>query len=216
MKGFGRPRQLGSRDEAEAIDAATVSAVTKSEPEVALEWGAIYEAHARKVASWVTRLSPELDAEDVVQEVFLTVRDKLPEFRGEAKLTTWLFRITQNVVRDRGRQEWRRKLRHLFFGEAMHSQPRSTPIESFEQKERAQVVYQVLDQLPALPRTVLILFEMEELSGSEVAELVGKSEAAVWVVLHRARKQFRARLQAEFPERFDQLLPSVRSAADGN
>jgi RNA polymerase sigma-70 factor (ECF subfamily) len=56
---------------------------------------AIYREHAELVKRWALRLGgPGLDAEDFVHEVFMVVQRRLPEFRGEAKLTTWLYRIT--------------------------------------------------------------------------------------------------------------------------
>src|SRR4051812_33481472 len=72
----------------------------------------VYRAHVQDVARWAARLGgPRTDVEDVVQEVFLTVQRAMTEFRGDAKVETWLYRITQNVVRHRRRKErWRRWL----------------------------------------------------------------------------------------------------------
>jgi len=76
------------------------------------EINALYRAHAAEVERWVARLAgPTVDAEDVVQEVFLVVHRRLPEFRGESAITTWLYAITVRVVVDRRRKEkWRRLL----------------------------------------------------------------------------------------------------------
>src|SRR5947209_6991554 len=74
-----------------------------SEP---LDFDAVYRAHAAKVARWAARLGgPAVDLDDVVQEVFLIVHRQLAKFRGEAQVTTWLYRIAENVVRHRRRKE---------------------------------------------------------------------------------------------------------------
>src|SRR5438067_5524112 len=72
----------------------------------------VYRAHAQDVARWAQRLGgPAVDVEDVTQEVFLAVHRKLAGFRGDSSLTTWLYRITENVVRHRRRKDrWRKRL----------------------------------------------------------------------------------------------------------
>ena len=68
---------------------------TGEEPLRAPDLDAIYRAHAGTVARWAAKLAgPGNDVEDLVHEVFLVARRRLPEFRGDAKVTTWLYRIT--------------------------------------------------------------------------------------------------------------------------
>ena len=188
MKGFEPRRQPGDRVGAHA--------------EVPLELGAVYDEYAQRVASWAARLAgPALDPEDLVHEVFLTVHRQLADFRGDAKLSTWLYRITANVVRDRRRQERRRWLRNLLAGrEAERAPAGPTPLEELVQRREATAVYQVLDGLKQTQRTLLILFEMEGHSGEEIAELLGIRLETVWVQLHRARQKFQARLERLHPE----------------
>ncbi|MBI4817933.1 MAG: RNA polymerase sigma factor [Deltaproteobacteria bacterium] len=145
----------------------------------------LYRAHASDVARWAGRLGgPAVDVEDVVHEVFLVVRGELAMFRGEAKLTTWLYRITLNVVRHH-----RRKQRLAsWFGWAEEG---ATPADVLlERKEEIQTLYRVLDTLPEKYRTVLVLHEIEEKSGPEIAELTDVTVSTVWVRLHRGRKLF--------------------------
>jgi RNA polymerase sigma-70 factor (ECF subfamily) len=167
----------------------------KAEP---LELGAIYRAHAQTVARFAQRLAgPGVDVDDLVQEVFLVVHKQLPAFRGEAAITTWLYRITENVVRHRRRKErWRRFLRGS--SEEVggrHVSPRPTPVEDFERREASRIVYRVLEGMSEKYRTLIILFELDGKSGEEIAELTGQKIGTVWVALHRAREQFLARLQ---------------------
>src|SRR5438067_1040427 len=76
----------------------------------------LYRAHGQRVARWVQRLAgPSVDVEDLVHEVFLIVQRKLGGFRGEAKVTTWLYRITEHVVRHHRRRE---RVRRWFGGSA--------------------------------------------------------------------------------------------------
>ncbi len=157
------------------------------------EIGALYRAHASTVARWACRLGgPAIDIEDVVQEVFLTVHRLLSEFRGDAKITTWLFRITQNQVRHQ-----RRKLRFRQFlsGSAVDvigqtASTRPTPVEVLEQRQANATIYRVLDGMSDKYRTAFILFEIEHVSGEEIASLMGQKVATIWVWLHRARAQF--------------------------
>lgn len=162
------------------------------------ELGALYRQHAQTVARWAARLGgPEIDVDDVVQEVFLTVHRLLSGFRGEAKITTWLFRITQNQVRhQRRKMRYRRFLRGTandVAGQIISNGP--TPSDLLEQRQASATVYRVLDGLSDKYRTAFILFEIERLSGEEIASLLDQKVNTIWVWLHRARAQFIAGLK---------------------
>jgi RNA polymerase sigma-70 factor (ECF subfamily) len=161
----------------------------------------IYRAHAETVARWVGHLGgPSADVDDLVHEVFLVVDRRLPEFRGDAKMTTWLYRITERVVRGRRRNDrirrWLGRTRTADMERAV-APTQLTPIEELERRRAAATVYRILDRLPDKYRAVLILFELEGASGEEIAALTGRKPATVWVHLHRARRQFLEELQRE-------------------
>jgi RNA polymerase sigma-70 factor (ECF subfamily) len=162
---------------------------------------ALYRAHAGTVARWAAHLGgPRLDVEDAVHEVFLVVSKRLPEFRGDAKVTTWLYRITERVVRGgRRRERVRRWLDLVRRGDVQQSlaPPRLSPVEELERRQSRETVYRILDRLAEKYRRVLVLFELEELSGEEIAALTGLKLATVWVQLHRARAQFLAEMNRE-------------------
>ena len=165
---------------------------------VALDIETLYREHAQRVAAWACRLGgPGLEAEDLVQEVFLIAQRQLPGFSGNAKVTTWLFRITENVVQDRRRKERRRRwLYALFLADAERTTPTvPTPGQQLEQRQAAAMVYRILDRLGEKYRTPLILFELEGHSGEAIAEMLAISTATVWVRLHRARAQFLRHLE---------------------
>ena len=154
----------------------------------------IYRCHAPAVARWVARLGgPTADVDDLVQEIFLVAERQLADFRGNAKVTTWLYRITEHVVRGRRRKD---RLRHWLMlsrradVERTASPPPLTPIEELERRRDAATVYRILDRMPDRYREVLILFELEGASGEEIATLTGRKPATVWVHLHRARQRF--------------------------
>jgi RNA polymerase sigma-70 factor, ECF subfamily len=156
-----------------------------------LQLSEIYAAYGDTVARWVLRLGgPGFEAADAVQEVFAVVAQRLGSFRGDSLLATWLYGITENVVR---RQRQKDRVRRWFLGGENAAEPVATgpqPLEILERRQAIALVYRALDRLREPYRSAFILFELEELSGQEIAELKGSPIATVWVWLHRARAQF--------------------------
>jgi RNA polymerase sigma-70 factor (ECF subfamily) len=165
----------------------------------------VYRAYAPTVARWAAKLAgPLVDVDDLVHEVFLVVRRRMPEFRGDAKITTWLYRITERVAQKGRRKDrfrrWFSHARQLEIERTMAS-PHLTPVDEFERRESTEAVYRILDRLPGKYRNVLVLFELEELSGEEIATLTGLKLATVWVHLHRARARFIAEMKRDSEKR---------------
>jgi RNA polymerase sigma-70 factor (ECF subfamily) len=167
---------------------------------------ATYRAHADDVAKWARRLGgPELDVEDIVHEVFLVVGRRLSEWRGDAKLTTWLYEITLRVVSDR-RRRWRwlrlggsARAEAPEVGEdalARLSADQPDALSLLERREASRVLYHLLDGIGEKYRTVIILFELEGRSGEEIAALTRTSLANVWIRLHRGRQKLTKRFLA--------------------
>ena len=150
----------------------------------------IYDRHVLDVHRWVRRLTgPRDDLEDLVHEVFLVAFRRRGEFRGDGTLTTWLFRITELVVKNRRARD--RTRRWLF---ARHSEDlvaervaAATPLEEIEHRERIVRLYAALDRLPDRYRTPLVLYEIDGMTGQDLAELLGMTVGATWVRLHRGR-----------------------------
>ncbi len=160
----------------------------------------LYRALAPTVTRWVARLAgPGADVEDLVQEVFLVAQRRLPRVREGGGVRTWLYRVAENVVRHRRRKD--RLRRWLSFGGGDDGDrvpsPAPTPVEELAQRQAIATVYRALDRLNPRYRTLMILFELEGLSGEEIAELTGIKLATVWVLLHRARRQLVARLEEQ-------------------
>jgi len=171
---------------------------TPAQPEspapASLDVGALYRQHGADVARWAARLGgPAVDADDVVQEVFLVARRRLRRaFEEPGNVKTWLFRATQRVVMSHRRKaRLRRLLATLPFDLApVLPKARITPLESIERGELVTRMHRLLDRLPERQRQVLILFEVEGLTTQEIAELTGTRVVTVRVWLHRARGRF--------------------------
>ena len=167
-----------------------------------LDAGSMYRMHVHQVARWTARLGgPSLDVEDIVHEVFAIACKRLSAFRGESSVSTWLFGITDKVVRHRRRKErWWRWLSGSADETAGHlPAPGPDPLRAAEQKQTARSVYRTLDQLADSDRRILILFELEEMSADEVGELLGIKPANARLRLHRARARFLRVYEREFP-----------------
>ncbi len=166
-----------------------------SDPELLFDH--LYENYEPMVERWVRRLAgPSAEVEDLVHDVFVVALRRRGEFRGEAKVSTWLFRITELVVRKR---RFRRKLRQCL--DVLHRSheiavvpPSPTPLEVVEQRQRVLKLYAALDCLPEKYRTAVILCDIENAGAEEVGHLLGLTANAVWVRVHRGRAMLLERL----------------------
>ena len=156
----------------------------------------LYRSWSPTVHRWASRLAgPGLDADDVVQQVFIQVQRHVSQLKDPERTRAWLFRVTQNEVRmARRRDKWRRfwtrnERQDSEDGEAPEA---GAPAVDIERLHATQTVYTVLDRLSEKDRSLIVLFELEGASGSELALMLGITEAALWVRLHRARARFLA------------------------
>ncbi len=155
----------------------------------------------------LSQLENEDEAEGVVQDAFLRLFERLDQFEGRSKLSTWLYRVAYNLCQDRLRQ--RRPLLSLDEDNDDNDLPAPTVLIDWEdlpeQYLSAAEVSAELDRaiatLPPKLKTVFMLREMEGLSTRECAEVVGISVSAAKVRLHRARLLLREQLAAYFAER---------------
>jgi RNA polymerase sigma-70 factor (ECF subfamily) len=164
-----------------------------------LDFDAVYQAHAQTVARWVTRLGGTgIDVEDTTQEIFMIVSRRLHEFRGASRMSTWLFSITAKVVANDRRKRRVRRWWLRLMPNAGHETVALTdsPLEGIERRERRLAFYQALDGLTERQRRALVLFELEELSAAEIADMMDMTAGNVRVLLHRARAAFLKRTAA--------------------
>ena len=158
----------------------------------ALVFAEVYAANFSFVYRVVARLAGGGDVEDLVQEVFVVVHRRLVEFRGEARLSTWLFRIAYRTVGAHVRRErMRRRMRDLF---ALN--PPDAKEATSDVLDRSRRVREALDRLSFAERSALVLFEVEGQSAAELAEAFGVPVGTVYRRLHDARRKFRAAYDA--------------------
>jgi len=142
------------------------------------------------------------EAEDVTQEIFLKVFQKMKTYKGGASFRTWLYRLAYNTALD-----WRRKRKEsrVFQGtlnsrapedtEISHHLDESDPMEGYLTEERKLLVTEAIEQLPELYRTMIYMYYWLETPVEEMAEELGLPEGTVKSYLFRAREYLRQILE---------------------
>lgn len=160
----------------------------------------LFRRHQGTVSRIVYRMiGPSPDVEDVVQDVFLNVYRSLPSFRGDAKFSTWLYRLATNVTRMHLR---RGRSRPRFADQEVPEAPRDgapieTPEVEVERAQRVRALYRLLDTLSDKKREVLVLHDLEGVPAKEIAEALDIPVLTVRTRLFYARKELYAALAAE-------------------
>ena len=157
----------------------------------------LYHRFRRQVAGNLYRvLGDRTDLDDLVQEVFVIAFRGLDRFRGDARLSTWLYRICVNVALGRIRTRKRRPaaigvadLDSAAIDPSLTERP-ETPERSLERRRDQERVYEVLEQLAPKKRIVLYLHEIEGLDLKEIAYLVDSNPVTVRTRLFYARREF--------------------------
>lgn len=147
------------------------------------------------------------DAEDVAQEVFVQVYESIDGFKGESKLSTWLYRITLSKSMDHLRRK-KRKKRFAFvrslFGEnneaTIHPPDFNHPGVLMDNKETAATLFKALSQLPENQRIAFTLHKIEGLSYQEVSEVMETTVSSVESLMHRAKNNLRKNLENYYRE----------------
>jgi len=161
----------------------------------------IYDRFARKVLNFIYRMVNSLEeAEDLTQETFVTVYQKLGSLKDNSKFEPWLFRIARNFVYQRYRS--RSPVTVSLDALDEDGQPltqivdeRKTPDEAFQAGELERVVQDVIEELPDKYREVFVLSAIQKLSYQQIAETVGRSLPSVKTDIHRARLEVRKRVK---------------------
>ncbi|OQP62037.1 RNA polymerase subunit sigma-70 [Niastella vici] len=147
------------------------------------------------------------DAEDVAQEVFIQVYRSIDQFKGDARLSTWIYRITTTKALDHIRSR-KRKKRFAFitslFGpndELIHEPVDfQHPGVALDRKEQAALLFRMIDQLPENQKVAFTLHKSEELSYQEIADVMQLSVSAVESLLFRARQNLRKLLEKYYQQ----------------
>lgn len=173
----------------------------------ATDFDAIHRDYRSRIVRYLARFVGEHDAEDLAQEVFVRVARGLPAFRGEARLSTWIYRIATNAAMDRLRAGRLRRTAQDedIAGDAGADEVPAEPgtadpvAQALIRDEMNACIRRLVDDLPEIDREVLALGDMAELRDREIAELLRVSTGTVKIRTHRAR----ARLRREMERRCD-------------
>lgn len=192
------------------MDARTKALVIKASDGDALAFDALVRGHQDaiyRMARHVCAAAPG-EVDDVFQDTFLTAFKKLKQFRGDADLKTWLYRIASNLCLMRYRKKAARPEVPMLDrpddeGNVVPADfPEAAPAleEAARRKEITDAVASSLAELPVDYRLVLTLRDVEGLSAEETAKILKLSVPAVKSRLHRGRLFLRDRFQARFAE----------------
>ncbi|MFT3700712.1 MAG: sigma-70 family RNA polymerase sigma factor [Kofleriaceae bacterium] len=201
-------RETGSSAVLDPADEADLIARCRADERAAQD--ELYHRFRRQVAGNLYRvLGDRSDLEDLVQEVFVIAFRGLDRFRGDARLSTWLYRICVNVALGRIRT---RKRRPAAMGVAdldlANADPSlverpETPERTLERRRDQAYVYDLLEKLAPKKRIVLYLHEIEGLDLKEIAYLVDSNPVTVRTRLFYARREFYKLVAGVEPEAGD-------------
>jgi RNA polymerase sigma factor (sigma-70 family) len=150
---------------------------------------ALYMGSRDAVARLVFRMgTPRADLEDVVQDVFIQVFRSLKDFRGQSKFSTWVHKVTVNVVLMYRRAK---KVRPVFSDEVSLDlqAPNDNPEREAEQRLRMQAFAHLLEKLTEKKRDVFVLHDLEGMAPDEIADAVGAPVLTVRTRLFYARRE---------------------------
>ena len=144
----------------------------------------VYTYENKLYRTALTLMGNRADAEDMVQDAFIKLYEKQPEFESTEHEKAWLIRVTINLCKNRLRSSWWKKTESLLD---------SYPWVDTQQDELINTVM----ELPTKYRIVILLYYYEGYSSKEIAEIIGKNDAAVRQLLSRARKELKNYLEGE-------------------
>lgn len=150
----------------------------------------------------------EEDAEDITQEVFLKVYEGLKNFRQEASLSTWIYRITLTTALDFEKQKKRHKrgglMQRVFgYAEATEKPDFFHPGVVLDKKEDASVLFMAMKKLPEKQRTAFLLHKIEGLTNNEIAVIMETTLLAVESLQVRAKNNLRNHLKEYYKTHFN-------------
>jgi RNA polymerase sigma-70 factor (ECF subfamily) len=194
----GLPSGAQSSQDAQEQDLAWMRRVARGDMDALQD---LIEVHQARVVGTVARmLGDEVDAEDIAQQVFIRVWRSASRYEPKAKFTTWLFKITRNLVFN----ELRRRKRHPVTPLQLEEEERFfqpadlgglPPDASLLDAELHDAIQLAIDALPEVQRMAIILRRYEEMPYEEIGQVLGLSVPAVKSVLFRARADLRERLR---------------------
>lgn len=169
-----------------------------------IKFSDIYQEFYPKVTHFLTRLVGDNEAEDVAQVVFEKVNTNLSTFKGESKVSTWVFRIATNAALDRLKSPSYKRTPsgplapvplQTVESIVMTSDKPTSPDQKVIRDEMSDCIREFVDRLPSDYRTIIILNELEGFTNNEIAEILQISLDTAKIRLHRARAQLKKSLE---------------------
>lgn len=193
-------QQARSQGRTIADEPSLIAAIRRGEKELFHDLILPYEGAAYRMAFCMLR--DDADSEDVVQEAFIKAFRNLGAFRMESSFGTWLLSIVLNEARGRLRKKKQMQMESSDeqIPDKAHSvilaDAKYLPSKQLEQKQLSSALSEAIANLPPKYRQVFVLRAVDELSISESAQILGITQAAVKVRLHRARYMLQQKLHA--------------------
>lgn len=156
-----------------------------------IAFGTLYEKTVERVYRFMLfRVRQREEAEDLTEIVYVKVLEHLKEYKDQGlPFVAWLFRIARNVVID----YWRQK-KHVSLTEHQHVTHEEEHIEQVYQEQRKEMVWKALSQVAKSDQEIVTFRFIEDLSYEEIAGIMGKTQGAVRVMLHRALVKLKKQL----------------------
>ena len=175
-----------------------------------LSFQKIYRQFQPMIHRYLTEMVGAFEAEDLTQDVFMKISKALNNFKGESKLSTWIYRIATNIAMDRLRnpsykQTVQRKPAKESIGDseatiedrdAWTGEKEPSVTQKVIRKEMNQCIWNFIENLPGNYKTVVILSELEGLKNQEIANILQISLDNVKIRLHRAKAKLRKKLES--------------------
>lgn len=168
----------------------------------------IYEQYYTKILGYLTRLVDHQEAEELVQITFEKINRSLGGFKGESKLSTWIYRIATNTALDRLKSTSYKyshsgPLAPLAIDEpgaestiSEHTDTPRTTDEKIIHGEMSECIREFIDKLPPDYRTIIILNELEGFANKEISQILQISLETTKIRLHRARAKLKKSLES--------------------
>jgi len=156
---------------------------------------AVVERYQQRIFSLIFGIVRDRhEVEDVAQEVFLKIFQRIDAFDGRSKFYTWLYRVAANAAKDHVKKLSRRPAVPLDENAPLPDEA-AGPGEHASRQESRRIVREAIDSLPPRYREVLALREIQGLSYTEIADVLRLSMGTVESRLHRARARLKRRLE---------------------
>ena len=164
----------------------------------------LVETHQRMVVNTCLAIvHNKADAEDLAQDVFLEIFRTAENFRGDSKISTWLYRIATNralnLIRNNKRKRFFQSIEDTFTGGRNRASEISEnhgdqPDRNITDQQRSDMLHQAIDRLPEKQRIAFTLNKYEELPYQQIAEVMEISLSSVESLIHRAKKNLQVQL----------------------